>query len=80
MDNGKTCSSASGCPIISKVLPALLIALGITLLGIFIRNGLGGISSNQRVVTVRGLCEREFTANKVTWPIGSQSMGNDLTV
>ena len=63
-----------------KVLPALLIAIGITLLGIFIRNGLGGISSNQRVVTVRGLCEREFEANKVTWLIVSKAMGNDLTV
>ncbi len=80
MEKEKTCSTGSGCPIVSKVLPALLIAVGITLLGIFIRNGLGGISSNQRVVTVRGLCEREFEANKVTWPIVSKAMGNDLTV
>lgn len=80
MDKEKTCNSQNGCPIVSKVLPALLIAIGITLLGIFIRNGLGGISSNQRVVTVRGLCEREFEANKVTWPIVSKAMGNDLTV
>ncbi len=76
MEKEKVCSS--GCPVISKVLPALLIAVGITLLGIFIRNGLGSISSNQRVVTVRGLCEREFEANKVTWPIVSKAVGNDL--
>lgn len=80
MEKEKTCSTVSECPILCKVLPALIIAVGITLLGIFIRNGLGGISSNQRVVTVRGLCEREFEANKVTWPIVSKSVGNDLTV
>ncbi len=77
MNKENTCSG--GCPVISKIIPALLIAVGITLLGIFIRNGLGGISSNQRVVSVRGLCEREFEANKVTWPIVSKAVGNDLT-
>ena len=41
---------------------------------------LPSISSNQRVVTVRGLCEKEVTANKVTWPIVSKEVGNDLNV
>ena len=78
MEKEKTCSTLSGCPVMSRIVPALLIAVGIMLLGIFIRNGLGSISANQRVVSVRGLCEREFEANKVTWPIVSKSMGNDL--
>lgn len=59
-------------------IPALLIAIGITLLGVFIRNGFGSISENARVVTVRGLCEREVEANKVTWPIVSKLVGDDL--
>ncbi len=59
-------------------IPALLIATGITLLGVFIKGGFNSISSNQRVVTVRGLCEKEFEANKVTWPIVSKAVGNDL--
>lgn len=59
-------------------VPALLIGIGLTLLGVFISQGFGRISSNQRVVTVRGLCEREYEANKVTWPIVSKSLGNDL--
>lgn len=79
MNKGDSCSTGPGCPVISKVIPALLVAVGIMLLGIFIRNGLGSISSNQRVVSVRGLCEREFEANKVTWPIVSKAVGNDLT-
>lgn len=57
---------------------ALLLAAGLSLLGIFIRNGFGRISANSRVVTVRGLSEREVEANKVTWPIVSKQVGNDL--
>ncbi len=37
------------------------------------------VSSNSRVVAVRGLSEREVNANKVTWPIVSKIVGNDLT-
>ena len=58
---------------------ALLLAVGMTLMGIFIRNGFGRISANSRVVTVRGLSEREVEANKVTWPIVSKHVGNDLS-
>lgn len=57
---------------------ALLLGIGLMLLGIFIRNGFGQLSSNSRVVTVRGLSEREVDANKVTWPIVSKFVGNDL--
>lgn len=58
---------------------ASLIAVGLMLLGIFIKGGFQSISSNQRVVTVRGLCEKEVQANKVTWPIVSKEVGNDLS-
>lgn len=57
----------------------LLIGVGLLLLGIEIKSGLGSISDNQRVVTVRGLSEREVSANKVTWPIVSKEVGNDLS-
>lgn len=57
---------------------ALLLAAGLALLGIFIRNGIGSLSANARIVTVRGLSEREVMANKVTWPIVSKHVGNDL--
>lgn len=76
MEN-KQCSSGS---ISSRCVPAAFIALGLLFLGVFIRGGFQSISSNQRVVTVRGLCEKEVTANKVTWPIVSKEVGNDLNV
>lgn len=62
----------------SRWVPAALIAIGLLLLGVFIRGGFQSISSNARVVTVRGLCEKEVMADKVTWPIVSKEVGNDL--
>lgn len=62
----------------SSWVPALLIGLGIFFLGLFIKAGFNSISNNARVVTVRGLSEREVEANKVTWPIVSKFVGNDL--
>ena len=63
----------------ARWVPALLVGIGLTLLGVFICNGFGRISANSRVVTVRGLSEREVMANKVTWPIVSKAVGDDLT-
>lgn len=64
---------------LSLVVPALLVAIGLAILGLFVKNGIGSISDNQRVVTVRGLAEKEVEANKVTWPIVSKEVGNELT-
>ena len=63
---------------VTVILSSVILALGIVLLGLFIRSGLNSFSANQRVVEVRGLCEREVMANKVTWPIVSKTVGNDL--
>ncbi len=63
----------------SLIISALLIGVGLWLLGAMVKGGLTSISGNQRVVTVRGLAEKEVTANKVTWPIVSKEVGNDLT-
>lgn len=62
----------------TPIICALLIGLGLWLLGVMVKGGLTSISGNQRVVTVRGLAEKEVTANKVTWPIVSKEVGNDL--
>ncbi len=63
---------------LSAALCGLLIGVGLLLLGIQVKRGLNGITDNQRVVTVRGLSEKEVAANKVTWPIVSKEVGNDL--
>ena len=62
------------------ILPSILLGVAIVLLGIEIRYGMTHISDSHRTVTVRGLCEREVNANKVTWPIVSKEVGNDLSV
>ena len=63
---------------LTKILPALLIAAGIFFLGVFIKAGFDNFSYRDRVVTVRGLAEKEVTANKVTWPVVYKEVGNDL--
>ncbi len=63
---------------LSTTTCGLLIGIGLLLLGTQIKRGLNSISDNQRVVTVRGLSEKEVAANKVTWPIVSKEVGNDL--
>ncbi len=62
----------------TAVICGILLSAGLFLLGTEVKQGLNSISDNQRVVTVRGLSEREVKANKVTWPIVSKEVGNDL--
>lgn len=57
---------------------ALLVGLGLFLAGREIKNGIGGIQESQRVVTVKGLAEKEVPADRVTWPIMFKEVNNDL--
>lgn len=61
-----------------NIVGAALLALGLVILGAFIKGGFSSLSQNARVVTVRGLCEKEVQADKVTWPIVSKEVGNNL--
>lgn len=65
-------------PFVPRIAAGLLIGLGLLLLGLCMKSGMDGFSNRDRVVTVKGLCEREMPANKVTWPIVVKFMGNDL--
>lgn len=60
------------------IIAALLLSVGIVVLGLCVRSGLSSFSDNARTVSVRGLCEKEVMADKVTWPIVSKLVGNDL--
>lgn len=53
-------------------------ALGIFGAGWMMKAGIDNFSNRDRVVTTRGLCEKEVKANKVTWPIVTKELGNDL--
>jgi hypothetical protein len=56
----------------------VIVALGLTAIGIGINKGLKSVTDNRRTVSVRGLSEREVKADKVTWPIVFKLVGNDL--
>lgn len=57
---------------------AAIIAIGIIALGLSIKSGLEGLAGKGRKVVVKGLAEKEVEADKVTWPILSKEIGNDL--
>lgn len=59
-------------------LEAIIIAIGMLVMGYFIKQGLDSFSSRDRVVNVKGLAEMEVPANKVTWPLMYKDLGNDL--
>lgn len=62
----------------TNVKQAAIIALGIIALGFCIKAGLNSLAGKDRKVVVKGLAEREVEADKVTWPILSKEIGNDL--
>ena len=57
---------------------AALIALSIVTLGFNIKGGIDNFANKDRKVSVKGLAEKEVDADKVTWPILSKEIGNDL--
>lgn len=63
----------------NRVKEAAIIAVGMIVLGLCVKSGLDGFSDNDRKVTVKGLSEREVEADKVTWPIQTKEIGDDLT-
>ena len=62
----------------NRVIASALIAVGIALMGLFIKAGIDNFANKDRKVTVKGLAEREVPADKVTWSIGTKVTGNDL--
>ncbi len=63
---------------INYVVASLILAVGIVVLGFCVKSGLNSFSQNSRVVTVKGLAEKEVKADKVIWPIVYKELGNDL--
>ena len=57
---------------------AVILAIGMLVMGYFIKQGLDTFSGKDRVVNVKGLAEMEVPANKVTWPLMYKDLGNDL--
>ncbi len=61
----------------SQIIVACIIAAGMGLLGLAIRDGVVSFKKYDRSVTVKGLSEREVKANKVTWSLMYKELGNN---
>lgn len=62
----------------NHIVEAVIVSLGIIILGLCIKGGVDNYTNKDRKVTVKGLAEKEVEADKVTWPILSKEIGNDL--
>lgn len=61
-----------------RIWESAIIAAGIIILGLCVKSGIDGFANKDRKVTVKGLAETEVEADKVTWPILTKELGNDL--
>lgn len=60
------------------IVEAAILAVGMVLLGLSVRSGIRLVAENTRVVTVKGLAEREVKADKAILPVQFAEVGNDL--
>ncbi len=61
-----------------RIVSAVILAVGIVLLGALLKAGIDNFTEKDRKVTVKGLAETEVKADKITWPIVSKELGDDL--
>lgn len=59
---------------------ALTLAIGLVCLGGCLRKGINDFVNKDRIVTVKGLAEREVPADKVTWPLMYKDIGDNPAV
>ena len=62
----------------ASIILAVGIAGGAALLGSQLSDGIESFVNRDRIVTVKGLAEREVKADRVIWPVGYRELGNDL--
>lgn len=60
-----------------QIYAALILACGMMGAAVVLRSAALGFKDRDKVVTVKGLAEREVKANKVTWPLVYKELGND---
>jgi len=63
---------------VSLLFSALLLSIGMAVAGFFIGDGISNRSGGRRIISVKGLSEREVPASVATWTIGYNATGNDL--
>ena len=63
----------------NKALSGLWIGLGLIVMGAILSYGIITVKDRDRIVTVKGLAEREVNADRVIWPLVFKEIGNDMT-
>lgn len=63
----------------SLVPSGAFVMAGLVVLGICMIMSVCKFKSYDRVVSVKGLCEKEVPADRVTWPLAYKLVGNDLS-
>ena len=61
-----------------KFFSGLFIMAGLVFLGAMLPKAVKDFKSFDRIVTVKGLCEKEVPADKVIWPLVFKVVGNDI--
>ncbi len=61
-----------------KISGGLFVMVGLIVLGVMIPGAVVKYRSYDRMVNVKGLCEREVKADKVIWPIVYKVMSDDI--
>jgi len=56
----------------------LCIGLGLVILGFSLKGAIENFKAKDRVVTVKGLSEKEVPADRVIWPLTFKEIGDDL--
>lgn len=62
-----------------KVFLGLCIFFGLTVLGSMLPKMAAELKSYDRIVSVKGLCEKEVPADKVIWPLSYKVVGDDIS-
>lgn len=62
----------------NRIWESAIIAAGIVILGLCIKSDFDNFTNKDRKVTVKGLAEKEVAADKVTWPILTKELGDNL--
>ena len=61
---------------ITRIIAAAILAVGIAILGFCLKSGIDNFVEIDRLVTVKGLAEKEVPANLVTWPEREKKFGS----
>ena len=62
-----------------NLIAGVCVAIGIASVGVSLKAGIDHFVDRDRVVTVKGLAERNVQADYVIWPVTFRVTGNDLS-